>query len=166
MPRKIGRGYVGVYQGEHNMTFSPAQSPREYPVRPALAVGAVVFKDDRVLLVKRGNPPAQGVWAIPGGSVELGETLKTAAEREVLEETGIIIKAGDPVFSFESIHRDDEDRVRFHYYIVDLAARYISGEPTAGDDALDVGWISRQGLGRLNVNPSTLKLLDRIFNFG
>jgi ADP-ribose pyrophosphatase len=148
------------------MTFSPAQSPREYPVRPALAVGAVVFKDDRVLLVKRGNPPAQGVWAIPGGSVELGETLKTAAEREVLEETGIIIKAGDPVFSFESIHRDDEDRVRFHYYIVDLAARYISGEPTAGDDALDVGWISRQGLGRLNVNPSTLKLLDRIFNFG
>jgi ADP-ribose pyrophosphatase len=98
--------------------------------------------------------------------VELGETLKTAAEREVLEETGIIIKAGDPVFSFESIHRDDEDRVRFHYYIVDLAARYISGEPTAGDDALDVGWISRQGLGRLNVNPSTLKLLDRIFNFG
>jgi ADP-ribose pyrophosphatase len=148
------------------MKFSPAQSPREYPVRPALAVGAVVFKDDRVLLVKRGNPPAQGVWAIPGGSVELGETLKTAAEREVLEETGIVIKAGEPVFSFESIHRDDEDRVRFHYYIVDLAARYISGEPTAGDDALDVGWISRQGLGRLNVNPSTLKLLDRIFNFG
>jgi ADP-ribose pyrophosphatase len=148
------------------MTSSPAQSPREYPVRPALAVGAVVFKDDRVLLVKRGNPPSQGVWAIPGGSVELGEPLKTAAEREVLEETGIVIEACDPVFSFESIHRDDEDRVRFHYYIVDLAARYISGEPTAGDDALDVGWISRQGLGRLNVNPSTLKLLDRIFNFG
>nr|WP_319495083.1 NUDIX hydrolase [uncultured Desulfobacter sp.] len=147
------------------MNCSPAEKHREYPVRPALAVGAVVFKDDRVLLVKRGNPPAQGVWAIPGGSVELGETLKTAAEREILEETGIVIEAGDPVFSFESIHRDGEDRVRFHYYIVDLGATYISGEPAAGDDALDVGWISREDLGRLNVNPTTLKVLDQAFNF-
>jgi len=148
------------------MKSSPDNSPGEYPDRPALAVGAVVFKDNRVLLVKRGNPPARGVWAIPGGRVELGETLKTAAEREILEETGIIIKAGDPIFSFESIHRDDKDQVRFHYYIVDLAANYISGEPTPGDDALDVGWISKDELGRLNVNPSTLKLLHQTFNFG
>lgn len=148
------------------MKASPAGSPREYPLRPALAVGAVVFKDDRVLLVKRGNPPAKGVWAIPGGSVELGETLKTAAEREVLEETGIVVKAGEPIFSFESIHRDDKNRVRFHYYIVDLAANYISGEPVSGDDALDVGWFSREALGHLNVNPSTLKLFHQIFNFG
>jgi ADP-ribose pyrophosphatase len=129
-------------------------------------VGAVVFKDNRVLLVKRGNPPARGVWAIPGGSVELGETLQKAAEREVLEETGIVIKAGEPVLSFESIHRDDNDRVRFHYYIVDLAATYISGEPSPGDDALDAGWISGEALGRLNVNPITLKLLRQTFNFG
>nr|WP_320190692.1 NUDIX hydrolase [uncultured Desulfobacter sp.] len=148
------------------MTSSPAGSPREYPDQPALAVGAVVFKDNKVLLVKRGNPPAQGVWAIPGGSVELGETLKTAAEREVFEETGIVIKAGDPIFSFESIHRDDKDRVRFHYYIVDVAASYISGEPTAGDDALEVGWISKEELCRLNVNPSTVTLLLQNFNFG
>ena len=155
-----------TYQGERNMKSSLDSEPREYPARPALAVGAVVFKDNRVLLVKRGNPPARGLWAIPGGSVELGETLKTAAEREVLEETGIIIKAGEPIFSFEFIHRDDKDQVRFHYYIVDLAASYISGDPTAGDDALDVGWISKDGLGRLNVNPSTLKLLHQTFNFG
>jgi len=147
------------------MNGLPAESHREYPVRPALAVGAVVFKDDKVLLVKRGNPPAQGAWAIPGGCVELGETLKAAAEREVFEETGIVIEAGDPIFSFESIHRDDEDRVRFHYYIVDLAATYISGEPAAGDDAQNVGWISREGLGRLNVNPTTRKVLDQTFNF-
>jgi ADP-ribose pyrophosphatase len=148
------------------MKFSPAGNPREYPDHPALAVGAVVFKDNKVLLVKRGNPPAQGVWAIPGGSVELGETLKTAAEREVFEETGIVITAGEPVFSFESIHRDDKDQVRFHYYIVDVAASYISGEPIAGDDALDVGWISKEELGRLNVNPFTLKILLQNFNFG
>ncbi|WP_020586736.1 NUDIX hydrolase [Desulfobacter curvatus] len=148
------------------MKSSPDGSPREYPAHPALAVGAVVFKDNRVLLVKRGNPPARGVWAIPGGSVELGETLKAAAEREVLEETGIVVKAGEPVFSFESIHRDDEDRVRFHYYIVDLAASYIRGEPIPGDDALDAGWFSREEFGRLNVNPFTLKLLHKTFNFG
>lgn len=148
------------------MTSSPAGNTREYPAHPALAVGAVVFKDNRVLLVKRGNSPAQGVWAIPGGSVELGETLKTAAEREVFEETGIVIKAGEPILSFESIHRDDKDQVRFHYYIVDVAASYISGEPTAGDDALDVGWISKEELGRLDVNPSTLKALHQTFNFG
>ena len=146
--------------------MTPPDSPKEYPVRPALAVGAVVFKDNRVLLVKRGNPPARGVWAIPGGSVELGESLQKAAEREVLEETGIVIKAGEPVLSFESIHRDDNDRVRFHYYIVDLAATYISGEPSPGDDALDAGWISGEALGRLNVNPITLKLLRQTFNFG
>lgn len=147
------------------MKLTPDSGPKEYPVRPALAVGAVVFKDNRVLLVKRGNPPARGVWAIPGGSVELGETLQKAAEREIFEETGIVIKAGEPIFSFESIHRDDKDRVRFHYYIVDLAASYISGEPTPGDDALDVGWFSREALGRLNVNPPTLKLLDQTLNF-
>lgn len=147
------------------MKVTPDSGPKEYPVRPALAVGAVVFKDNRVLLVKRGNPPGRGVWAIPGGSVELGETLQKAAEREIFEETGIIIKAGEPIFSFESIHRDDKGRVRFHYYIVDLAASYIRGEPTPGDDALDAGWISREALGRLNVTPSTLKLLDQTLNF-
>ncbi|WP_289023695.1 NUDIX hydrolase [Desulfobacter postgatei] len=148
------------------MTPPPDSRPIQYPLRPALAVGVVVFKDNRVLLVKRGNPPARGVWAIPGGSVELGESLQKAAEREVLEETGIVIKAGEPVLSFESIHRDDKDRVRFHYYIVDLAATYISGEPSPGDDALDAGWISGEALGRLNVNPTTLKLLRQTFNFG
>ncbi len=148
------------------MTPAPDSSTREYPVRPCLAVGAVVFKDDKVLLVKRGSPPARGVWAIPGGSVELGEPLKKAAERETFEETGIVIKAGEPIFSFESIHRDDKDRVRFHYYIVDLGATYISGEVTPGDDALDAGWISRETLGRLNVSPPTLKLLHQTFKFG
>ena len=148
------------------MRSTPDSSAKEYPVRPALAVGAVVFKENKVLLVKRGNPPARGVWAIPGGSVELGETLKTAAEREIFEETGIVIKAGEPIFSFESIHRDDKDRVRFHYYIVDLGASYISGEPAPGDDALDAGWISKEALGRLDVNPLTLKLLHQTFDFG
>ena len=73
-----------------------------------------------VLLVQRGKPPAKGMWAIPGGSVELGETLKEAAEREIIEETGFRIKAGEPVFSFEVIRRDDNGRIKFYYYIVNL----------------------------------------------
>ncbi|SLM30564.1 ADP-ribose pyrophosphatase (fragment) [Desulfamplus magnetovallimortis] len=90
------------------------QSSR-YPKQPTLAVGAIVFKAQKVLLVKRGKAPAKGVWAIPGGRVKLGETLKLAAQREVLEETGITIKAGEPVYSFELIEYDENGAVKFHY---------------------------------------------------
>ncbi len=142
------------------------ESSKRYPIQPKLAVGAVVFKDQKVLLVKRGKAPAKGLWAIPGGSVKLGETLKQAAEREVLEETGIRIKAGDPVYSFESIDRDKKGKVLFHYYIVDLDAEYLGGEVIPGDDADDADWVSAEDLNKKNVNPRTLELLSDIYNFG
>ena len=100
-------------------------------------MGAVVFKDGAVLLVKRGKAPACGMWAIPGGSVRLGETLQEAAEREILEETGIVIRAGEPIFVFDTIQRDEQAQIQFHYVIVDLAAEYIRGSPRAADDAAD-----------------------------
>ncbi len=96
-----------------------------------------VFNNNKVLLVQRGKPPAEGAWAIPGGSVKLGETLQQAAEREILEETGVTIKARDPAYTFESIQRDETGAVRFHYVIVDLNADYVCGEPKPDDDALD-----------------------------
>ena len=139
---------------------------KEYPNRPALAVGAVVFREGRILLVKRGNPPAKGVWAIPGGSVELGETLEQAAQREVLEETGIRVRAGKPVYSFESIERDKDGQVRFHYYIVDLEAEYLDGEIRAGDDAEKAQWVALDQLDRMDVNPKTRDLLRTLYNFG
>ncbi|MBL7181327.1 MAG: NUDIX domain-containing protein, partial [Desulfobacterales bacterium] len=77
-----------------------------YPDQPQVAVGAIVFKDNKVLLVLRANPPAEACWAIPGGRVELGETLRKAAEREIKEETGISIRVREPVFTFEVIDRD------------------------------------------------------------
>ena len=91
-----------------------------YPDAPRVAVGAVVFHQNKVLLVLRGQAPSKGMWAIPGGGIELGESLQMAAEREVLEETGLHIKAGEVVFTFDTVERDDAGRVKFHYVIVDL----------------------------------------------
>jgi ADP-ribose pyrophosphatase len=137
-----------------------------YPERPRVAVGAVVFKRGRVLLVERGKPPSAGTWAIPGGSVRLGETLKQAAEREVLEETGIRIRAGEPVLAFEMIETDDTGRVSFHYVIVDLAAEHLDGEPQAASDAAAARWVSPDELPRMNVNRTTRELLAKRYGFG
>jgi 8-oxo-dGTP diphosphatase len=137
-----------------------------YPTHPQVAVGAVVFKDDRVLLVRRGRAPAKGLWAIPGGSMELGETLQAAAEREIFEETGIKIRAGEPVFTFDVIEKDNDGRIRFHYVIVDMIADYIGGALSPGDDAVEVRWVSAHALNRLNVSPRTLQLLQERFGFG
>jgi len=136
-----------------------------YPEMPKVAVGAVVFKNERVLMVRRGQPPSEDLWAIPGGSVELGETLQEAAEREILEETGIHIRAGEPVFTFDAIDRDRAGKIRFHYVIVDLAADYIRGDPKAGDDAADARWISAQEINTLQVSAPTLKLLNEKYGF-
>lgn len=138
----------------------------QYPEFPCLAVGAVVFFRGRVLLVRRKNPPAQGTWAIPGGRVELGETLQQAAEREVFEETGIVIRAGAPVLTLDVIDTDDAGRIRFHYVIIDLAADYIRGRPIAGDDALAVRWFSPEALETAAVNRSTRQLLQQRLHFG
>jgi 8-oxo-dGTP diphosphatase len=130
-----------------------------YPRHPRPAVGALVIRDGRVLLVKRGRPPAQGQWAIPGGNIELGETLQQAAQREILEETGITIKAGQPVCTFDAIVRDRDGAIAFHYVIVDLAAEFVSGTLRCADDAEDARWVAAPELTRLDVSPRTRELL-------
>jgi 8-oxo-dGTP diphosphatase len=137
-----------------------------YPDQPQVAVGAIVFKDDRVLLVRRGKPPAEDLWAIPGGRVEIGETLQEAAEREILEETSITIRARVPLYTFDVIERDTRGRIRFHYVIVDLTADYIRGQPRAGDDASAARWVSSDELATLEVSSKTRQLLKTQFNFG
>ena len=136
-----------------------------YPNQPVAAVGAVVFRDNRVLLVRRGQPPSQDLWAIPGGRVEIGETLQEAAEREILEETGITIKALDPVYTFDYIERDGSARTRYHYVIVDLMADYVGGEPRPGDDAAEARWVSSKEMGDLMVSSKTVGLLKTHYKF-
>jgi len=138
----------------------------DYPAHPRVAVGAVIFKDEKILMVLRGKPPAENTWSIPGGCVELGETLQEAAKRETIEETGILILAREPVYTFDVIERDENGHVRFHYVIVDLAADYVSGEPRPGDDAVDVSWISPEDMKNYNVSAATRKLLAQCYGFG
>ena len=152
------------------MNIKPKQSDsvtshKTYPDKPRVAVGAVVIKDGRVLLVQRGQPPAQGYWAIPGGSVKLGESLQSAAEREIKEETGIIIQALEPIYTFDMIEKDDAGRFRFHYVIIDLRADYVRGHLNAGTDAHRARWVSPSELDSLKVSPKTRDLLVQQFNF-
>lgn len=133
---------------------------------PQVGVGAIVFHQNRVLLVKRGQAPNKNQWAIPGGRIKLGETLQQAAEREILEETGIRIKAGEPVFAFDLIQHDHEQQCQWHYVVVDLSAEYLSGDPVAGDDATEACWVSTDELAELPVNEMTLQLLKTHYQFG
>jgi len=134
-------------------------SRREYPQWPIVGVGAIVIREGKVLLVKRAAAPSRGLWAIPGGSLELGETLQSGAEREILEETGIRIKAGAPVYAFDFLEYDKKNELQYHFVIVDMEAEYVAGEVQAADDALDAGWVSPEDLPGMPVSKNTLKIL-------
>ncbi len=143
-----------------------SESGAAYPVRPVIAVGAVVIRKSKVLLVRRAQPPNARFWAIPGGAVELGESLQTAAERELREETSVIIRAGDPIYTFDCIDRDAKGQVRYHYVIIDLVGQYLGGEPKGLSDALEARWISAADLEGLRVSEHTLALLRQQLEFG
>ncbi len=128
------------------MTDQPGPARREYPARPLVGIGVVLLKPGAVLLVRRGKPPAAGRWSIPGGAQELGEPAEHAARRELREEAGL--EAGPLVLAahVDSITRDADDRVQFHYTILDFAAAWIGGEPMAGGDVTDATFAPLDGL--------------------
>lgn len=133
------------------------------PHWPQLGCGAIVRRDDTVLLVKRGRPPRAGQWAIPGGKVLAGESLRAAAEREILEETGVTIRAGEMVYQLEYIEHDDAGDIAFHYVVLDFAGEYVEGEPCAGDDADEAAWIGFDELATLEMTDSTREALHTLF---
>lgn len=137
--------------------------PREYRDAPLVGVGALIWRADigQVLLVQRGREPSLGMWALPGGLVEIGETLAEALVREVAEETGLAVRPGPFIGSFEPILRDDDGRVRFHYVVLDYLAFWEAGEPHAGDDAGAVGWFDPAALDALPMSPATRAMVDK-----
>jgi mutator protein MutT len=115
---------------------------REYPSRPICAVGVVVCKDDAVLLIQRGNPPRRGDWGLPGGAVELGETLREAARREVREECGIEIALGALIDAVDLMQNDEAGQLQYHYVVIDFVAAYLGGNLRAASDVRDARWVS------------------------
>jgi ADP-ribose pyrophosphatase len=136
--------------------------PREYPTHPIPAVGILVVHNQRVLLVQRGREPAYGRWTIPGGVIEVGETLHDAARREMREECGVVVEPSRVLQVYEPIVRDDDGRVRFHYVIIDVLARYVSGEVQHADDALDARWVRVDELEALNVMSEAAQLIREV----
>ena len=124
---------------------------REYPESPLVGVGAVIIDGDRVLLIRRGTPPLLGEWSLPGGVLECGETLREAAAREVLEETGLVVETGEMLGVYERVIRNDEGRVRYHYVLIDFLCRPVGGEVKAGSDAADARWFTLDELPALDL---------------
>ena len=133
---------------------------REYCERPVAAVGVVVVRDDgRVLLARRANPPLDSLWSVPGGVLELGETIAECARREVREECGIECTTTEIYHAFDSIHRDPAGRVRYHYLIVDVLAQWASGDVCPGTDALEARWFSLDEAADLAMTPGAERVV-------
>ena len=133
---------------------------RLYPSRPIVGVGVVVWHGDRVLLIKRGKPPREGQWSLPGGAQQLGETLVETARRELKEETGLDASIGEIIATLDLIDRDDKGDVRHHYTLVDFVAEAEQSALCAGDDAADARWFERSELDGLGLWSETIRIID------
>jgi ADP-ribose pyrophosphatase len=137
---------------------------RTYPVRPWVAAGVVVVREGKVLLVQRGKEPGKGLWAVPAGMVDLGETSQDAAAREAREETGLEVEVGEVFWLADAIRRDADGRVVYHNVIVDFLAYAPAGEPVCGDDAMDVRWCGPEELDGMDITPTMWPLLEKLFS--
>jgi mutator protein MutT len=137
---------------------------REFPEAPIVGVGAVVIDGTKVLLVRRANEPLKGEWSLPGGALEVGETLQQGVVREVLEETGVTVAPAGVVEILDRIVRDEESgRVRYHYVLIDFVCRATAGSPRVGSDADEVRWVDRAVLNEYGVAPVTVRVIEKAF---
>ena len=134
---------------------------REYPAHPVVGVGAVVVRDGRALIIRRAHEPRKGEWSLPGGHLDLGESLIDAVRREVKEETGLDVHPGPIVETFDRVHRDPDGRIRFHFVIVDFVCEAPSGEAVAGSDAEAVAWVTAAELEDYGVNAHAAAVIRK-----
>lgn len=133
--------------------------PREYPDRPLVGVGAIIVDAGRLALIKRGKPPLLGEWSIPGGMLELGETIRQGAEREALEETGLVVRATELLGVFDRVVLDDEKRCQYHYVLIDFLCDRISGDLRAAGDAADARWFTLEEISKLPLPEDTARVI-------
>ncbi len=137
---------------------------REYPDAPVVAVGVIIRRDDRILLIRRAKEPAKGLWTFPGGAVELGESLREAARREALEETGLHVTVGEIATVFEKVRRDEKGRVLYHYVIIDYFAEPLGGKLRPGDDVDDARWFRLAELDAVKITPLAEKIARNLLS--
>jgi 8-oxo-dGTP diphosphatase len=150
--------------------FPKVTSSREYPERPIVGVGGVIIDNGRALLIRRGSEPLRGEWSIPGGTLELGESLQEGVARELREETGLdvrvleLIEVFDRIFPDESSHASErKPQPRFHFVIVDYLCERIGGEPRAGSDVTDVAFATQEELCQYHLTETATRVLKRAF---
>jgi ADP-ribose pyrophosphatase YjhB (NUDIX family) len=143
---------------------------REYPDRPVVGVGGVVIENGRALLIKRGSEPLLGQWSIPGGTLELGESLQEGVARELLEETGLEVEVLDMIEAFDRIFLDpaapdprNRERPKYHYVIVDYLCQRLAGKAQAGSDVTDVAYATEDELEEFHLTATATRVLHRAF---
>jgi ADP-ribose pyrophosphatase YjhB (NUDIX family) len=136
---------------------------REFPEVPLVGVGAIIIEGSRVLLVKRAHPPLQAEWSIPGGVLEVGELIREAAVREAREETGLTVEPEDLLGVYDRVLRNPEQRVQYHYVLIDFLCRSIGGELQAASDAAEVCWFTLEELPALKLAEDTVDVIRKGF---
>jgi 8-oxo-dGTP diphosphatase len=136
---------------------------REFPERPLVGVGGVVISNGRVLLARRGSPPLEGQWSIPGGLLEVGETLVAAVRRELLEETAVEVRVIELIEVFERIDMDGSGQARHHFVVLDYLCERLNGEACAGSDVTDVKWAAPEELEQYSLSEAATRVVLRGF---
>ena len=140
---------------------SAVNDTRQYPERPIVGVGAVIVEDGKVLLIRRRYEPLKGHWSLPGGMVEVGETLEAALAREMLEETGLVVDVGPVIEVFDRIMRDEDRRVRYHFVLIDYLCRATAGELRAGSDVDAAVWADPRQLAEYQLTDKATAVIER-----
>ena len=134
---------------------------RSYPTRPYVGVGAVIWRDDKFLLIQRGKPPREREWSLPGGAQHVGETVRETCLREIKEETGLTVEITGLLDVIDGIFKDGDGQVEHHYTLVDFTARWVSGDAKAADDVTDVRWVSLDDLGDYGLWEETERVIRK-----